>query len=546
MIHRTAGCRRGRSRWPSRRVPGCGWTGGPGCSTTGTCCSAGAPPRLLYLAPAARARLLTGTLTVTDPTSAALARRLLDAGIAHPLEVPAAAVPARGRVTVVVPVKDRPAGLARLLAALPAGLGGGDRGRRRLGRPGRRSAPWPSRPAPGSCATRAPVARPPRATPGWPRRPRRWWPSSTPTWCPSRAGSTRCWPRSPTRRSGWPRRGSWRCRRSPGGSGRYEAVRSSLDLGPDPALVVPRSRVAYVPSAALVVRRAAVGAGFDEGLQVAEDVDLVLRLHAAGLAAALRSGRAGGARPPHRVRGLVAAQGLLRDRRRAAGGAAPRRRAADGAHPDLGRDRRAAADRAPARRAGRGGHRRAWRPAAGPPVADAAAAGHRRRGWSRWVRWVPPAQTADAVNRHYWPVSLLACLLSRRARRTVLAVALAEGVVDWWRHRDRDPRVRPDPAGHLLAHRLDDLAYGAGLWWGAVAAPQLGAAAAGRAGDAQPSPPTGLVRKGEDEKIGFPLLRGFRPPAPRQRIRPRSCRPETRLSHLDRRGLQGRLPCRGP
>ncbi len=34
---------------------------------------------------------------VSDPTSAALARRLLDAGIAHPVEVPAAAVPARGR-----------------------------------------------------------------------------------------------------------------------------------------------------------------------------------------------------------------------------------------------------------------------------------------------------------------------------------------------------------------------------------------------------------------------------------------------------------------
>ena len=33
---------------------------------------------------------------------------------------------------------------------------------------------------------------------------------------------------------------------------RYEAVRSSLDLGPVPALIVPRSRVAYVPSAALV------------------------------------------------------------------------------------------------------------------------------------------------------------------------------------------------------------------------------------------------------------------------------------------------------
>jgi hypothetical protein len=77
------------------------------------------------------------------------------------------------------------------------------------------------------------------------------------------------------------------------------------------------------------------------------------------------------------------------------------------------------------------------------------------------------AQTADAVNRHYWPLSLLACLLSRRARRTVAVIAVVEGVVDWWRHRDRDTRARPGLPGYLLAHRLDDLAYGAGLWWGA-------------------------------------------------------------------------------
>ena len=78
------------------------------------------------------------------------------------------------------------------------------------------------------------------------------------------------------------------------------------------------------------------------------------------------------------------------------------------------------------------------------------------------------AQTADAVNRHYWPISALACAVSARARRTVAAVALAEGVVDWLRHRDRDPSVRPGLLGHVVAHRLDDLAYGAGLWCGAL------------------------------------------------------------------------------
>jgi hypothetical protein len=61
-------------------------------------------------------------VTVADRTSQRLARTLLDAGIAHPETAPGA--PGPERVTVVVPVRDRAAGLARLVAALPAGLGG--------------------------------------------------------------------------------------------------------------------------------------------------------------------------------------------------------------------------------------------------------------------------------------------------------------------------------------------------------------------------------------------------------------------------------------
>ena len=68
------------------------------------------------LLPAATARLVDRSLTVSDPTSAALARTLLDAGIAHPVDVPAAAVPPAAEVTVVVPVKDRTEGLRRLLS----------------------------------------------------------------------------------------------------------------------------------------------------------------------------------------------------------------------------------------------------------------------------------------------------------------------------------------------------------------------------------------------------------------------------------------------
>jgi GT2 family glycosyltransferase len=55
----------------------------------------------------------------------------------------------------------------------------------------------------------------------------------------------------------------------------------ALDMGASPAEVAPGGRVAYVPSAALIVRRAALG-GFDEALRYGEDVDLVWRLHDRG------------------------------------------------------------------------------------------------------------------------------------------------------------------------------------------------------------------------------------------------------------------------
>jgi mycofactocin system glycosyltransferase len=58
-------------------------------------------------------------------------------------------------------------------------------------------------------------------------------------------------------------------------------LRSPLDLGPHPALVRPGAPVAYVPTAALLVRRTALQA-FDEDLRYGEDVDLVWRMVAAG------------------------------------------------------------------------------------------------------------------------------------------------------------------------------------------------------------------------------------------------------------------------
>src|SRR5262249_61183376 len=56
----------------------------------------------------------------------------------------------------------------------------------------------------------------------------------------------------------------------------------TLDQGGQPARVAPLTRVSYVPTAALLARRRALGGGFDERLRYGEDVDLVWRLTGAG------------------------------------------------------------------------------------------------------------------------------------------------------------------------------------------------------------------------------------------------------------------------
>ncbi|HVU61428.1 MAG TPA: mycofactocin biosynthesis glycosyltransferase MftF [Mycobacteriales bacterium] len=67
-------------------------------------------------------------------------------------------------------------------------------------------------------------------------------------------------------------------------SGRYRHRCGLLDLGPDEARVQPLGVVGYVPTAALVVRRSALAevGVFDRDLRYGEDVDLVWRLDAAG------------------------------------------------------------------------------------------------------------------------------------------------------------------------------------------------------------------------------------------------------------------------
>lgn len=70
----------------------------------------------------------------------------------------------------------------------------------------------------------------------------------------------------------------------PGRLARYEQAYSPLDMGPHPGLVLPGTRLAYLPTAALLVRREALRAvgGFDPDLRFGEDVDLIWRLIDAG------------------------------------------------------------------------------------------------------------------------------------------------------------------------------------------------------------------------------------------------------------------------
>ena len=461
----------------------------------------GSPPRVLHLSPAAYGRLAgpdgiapDARLTVTDATSAALARLLTDAGVAHP-EPGHPDAPAPDVVSVVVPVRDRPGELARLLGALAATAPGiaevvvVDDGSTDAAATARVAA------AHGARVVRHPVSRGPAAArntgaaaatgeivafldsdvvpePGWlapllghladpvvvlaaPR---------IVAWEGSPAGASlgttltsnvRKSPRSIARRA----------------VARYEERRSSLDLGPRAAPVTARSRVAYVPSAALVVRREALGAGFAEDMPVAEDVDLVWRLAAAGWR--LRYEPSSRVAHEHRdavgawlerkaFYGTGAAPLALRHPRRVPPVALAPWTAA--AMTLLGVQRRwstAAAGAvtllATARlarglaRPGRGDTRRA--------VALAAVLAPWGLGGAAW-------QAAGALTRHWWPAAVAGAVVSRRVRRALLVAGVVEGVADWARFRA--PGDGPgDVVGHVVAHRLDDLAYGAGLWWGA-------------------------------------------------------------------------------
>jgi mycofactocin glycosyltransferase len=230
----------------------------------------GSPARVLRLNTVgvrALAELRAGP--VASAAGAALARRLTDTGLAHPRPGRA---PSTVEVTIAVPVRDRAAELDRCLAATgtrdpvlvvddgsadPAAVAAVCAARgARLVRRSVNGGPGPARnTALRMIGTEFVAFLDSDCVP-------------PPAWTTALAGhfADPLVAAVAPRVVGTPPR--------PGGC--------PLDLGERPARVAPLTRVAYVPTAALLVRRAALGDGFDETLRYGEDVDLIWRLIEAG------------------------------------------------------------------------------------------------------------------------------------------------------------------------------------------------------------------------------------------------------------------------
>lgn len=435
----------------------------------------GSPTRLLRLAPAAQTMLNGGRLEVHDAVSAQLARTLLDATVAHPRPLSG---PSHRDVTVVIPVRDNPSGLLRLLGAL-RGLkvvvvdDGSTNPLRendfrdvhcdvRLLRLERNRGPAAARNA-GlmACDTDFVAFLDSDVVPR-----RGWLEALLGHFCdPAVAlAAPRIVALAP----------------SDNVVARYEAVRSSLDLGLREAPVVPFGTVSYVPSAAIICRRSAlleVG-GFDETLTSGEDVDLCWRLNEAG--ARLRYEPIAMVAHDHRVelRKWFARKSFY------GGSAAP----LSIRHPGktaplvisgwtlvvwvlvaLGSRLGYLGSVAVAVFTGR----RLARSLASvrtEPMEVAVVAAH--------GLWSAALQLASAICRHYWPVALLTAVCSRRCRQVVVVAAVLDGVFDWATRGHSgvdDDTKRVGIITYLLLKRLDDIAYGLGLWTGVIRERHAGA-----------------------------------------------------------------------
>jgi mycofactocin system glycosyltransferase len=436
----------------------------------GTVLTGGFPTRVLRLTPSGARHVQgwwSGTPVPDNPKARALARRLLDTGIAHPaLAGPAGSEQNAGEVTVVIPVRDRHAELARCLAGLektPRVIVVDDGSRD------------PEAVAKVAAEAGASVLR--RPVNGGPAAARNTGLAAAATPLVAFLDSD-CVPRP-----GWldallphfadPVVGAVAPRIVPHEKGRtwlarYEGASSTLDMGERPSIVRPGSRVPYVPGAALVVRKTATGAGFAEDMRVGEDVDFIWRLGAAGWRTRYEPTATMGHQ--HRVR---LREWLARRKDYGTSAASLELRHAGAVRPLYASPWTAVAWLAAA----------AGRPDAGALVTGTGTALLARRlaqvtgeGWPRPAHstaWRLAARQAaggtlaaarplgSAISRTWWPVALPVAVAARRLRLPLAVLVLAPPLLDWL---DRRPPL--DPARYVAARLLDDFGYSLGVWQG--------------------------------------------------------------------------------
>lgn len=435
----------------------------------------GSPLRLLRLR--SRARDVVQAWQGGEPIGAnaaeqRLADRLIAANIAQP-RIPEGAGPSAGDVTIVIPVHDRETELAALLESLGdlrgrvaavivvddgSHDGSGDVARRAGAVVVRRdtpSGPGAARDA-GLVAVRTPFVAfldsDCTASPDW-------LDALLPHFADEQVAIVA------------PRVAS-----APGPSllGRYETVRSSLDLGLTPALVRPGSRVSYVPAAALVARTAAIRGlnGFDEAMHVGEDVDLIWRAIDAGHAVRY----APASSVSHRPRASLRAFATRRYAYGSSSGPLDRRHRGR-MHPMVLSPWSAAAWAAAATATPFGigvGAVIATGSAAALPAKLSMVADPRRMAWTLAARGHLGAgeQLARSLVRTYLPLTVLAGITSRRARRVALA-ALVPYVADWRRDRRAASNI-PPVIPYVGLRIVDDAAYCLGVWRSCVTERTIG------------------------------------------------------------------------
>ena len=256
---------------------------------------------------------------------------------------------------------------------------------------------------------------------------------------------------------------------APGMIASYETNRSPLDLGSEAGRIAAGSRISYVPGTVVVARTDVLRGvdGFDEAMRTGEDVDLVWRLLEAG----------------HRCRYEPA--GTVHHRPRATFPAWARQRMAYGRSAAT-LDRKHPGAVAPLRISGWSatvwGMVLARRPLAAVIVAAGTTVALRRKlhdlPVQESVRLAglghlhAGRQVAGAITRAWWPIALVVALLSRRSRPMLLGAATLPPLLDWLAGRGSG-----DPVSYVALRLADDVAYGTGVWAGAIEHRRIGALA---------------------------------------------------------------------